>query len=89
VADAERRVEIAPEGRFEGAHHADAVLVLGEALVGRGWREGPVGEEVVLVGGEDHRPAEHGGEDALPLLDGVADRGRLGNGVRRISASLE
>ena len=56
--DAEGGVLVAPEGRLEGPGHAQAVLVLGEALVGGGGREGPLGHQVVLVGGVDHPAAE-------------------------------
>ena len=61
----------AEELELEGAGDADAVLVLGEALVGVGRGEGAPGEQVVLVGGEHEPATEDCEEQVLPLLDGV------------------
>jgi hypothetical protein len=69
------------EGRLEGPGHAQAVLVLGEALVGGRRGKGPLGHEVVLVGGVHHPPSEGGAERLLPPLHGVADGGGLLPGV--------
>ena len=53
-----------PEKRgLEGGRHADAVLVLGQALVGLQRGERAAGEQVVLVGREDHPAAERAEED--------------------------
>ena len=58
-------VDLAEQLGLEGARHADAVLVHGEALVGLGRREGTTGQQVVLVGGERQAPAEHAAEHRL------------------------
>src|SRR5262245_9290056 len=66
---------------LEGARHTDAVLVHGEVAVDLRIGERPVGEEVVLVGREDHAAAEGGREDVLPVVHAVHHRDRLGPGV--------
>ena len=63
--------------------------MLGEALVGGGRREGPLGHQVVLVGGEDHPPTEGVEEGLLPLLHEVAHRGGLGRVWGRMASSWE
>ena len=55
-----------PKAALEGPDHADAVLVLGEPLVAVGRRHRPLGQQVVLVGGEDQAPSEHREEHLLP-----------------------
>ena len=72
---------VAPEGSGEGTGHPDAVLVLGEPLVGDGVGKGSVGHQVVLVGGEDHAPADGGEERLLPAGHRVAHGRRLLPGV--------
>ena len=54
---------------------------IGEALVGVGRGERALGEQVVLVAGEDEAPAEHRLEHVLPVLHAVDDGRRLGGGV--------
>ncbi len=74
-------VGVAPELRLEAAGHPDAVLVHGEVAVHARVGEGPIGEEVVLVGGVDQASTEGGEEHVLPVLDALDDRGRLLGGV--------
>ena len=66
----------------EDARHADAVLVLREALVLVGLGERPVGHEVVLVGREDQPATERVEVPLLPRVDRVEHRLRLGARVR-------
>ena len=73
---------LVPAGEQVGGH-ADAVLVLREALVVGGGRERPPGPQVVLVGGEDEPPAQAVEAQPLPLLDGVDHGGGFG---RRVGA---
>ncbi len=65
------------ELRFEGARHADTVLVHREALVAVNGRKLPAGHEVVLVGGVDEPAPERREVDVLPVLDRVDHRSRL------------
>ena len=69
------------ELQLEGAGHPDAVLVHREALVGVRLGEGPAGQEVVLVSGEDQATPEHAEEGGLPALDALDDRFGLGRAV--------
>ncbi len=66
---------------FEGAGHADAVLVLGEAVIGLDGRERPAGEEVVLVRRVHEAPTDGLHAQLLPLLDEVDDGTGLIRGV--------
>ena len=66
----------------ERSRHADPVLVLGEPLVVS--RPGQVapGQQVVLVGREDHAVPERLAEQALPLVDRVEHASGLSGRVR-------
>ena len=65
--------ELGPHLALELRGHADAVLVLGQVVVGVERRERPSGEQVVLVGRVDQPPAERGDEPLLPRVDDVDD----------------
>ena len=55
----------------EGPCHADAVLVLREAVVAPRRRKIASGQQVVLIGCENHAMAQGLLVEALPLHDGV------------------
>ena len=69
------------EFEFEGAGHANAVLVHLEPAVGLRGRERTLRHQVVLVGCVHHPATQAVEEDLLPLLDQVDDPLRLGERV--------
>ena len=75
---------VAGEGPLDlgekGAGQPDAVLVLGEPVVGARVGEGAASQEVVLVGRVDEASTERVGEAVLPGRDLVEDRGGFGGG---------
>ena len=75
--EAGRVVDLGREGR----HHADAVLVLGAAVVLGERRQRPTGQEEGLVGHVRQAPPEERGVALLPLRHEVAHRLGFGPGV--------
>ena len=78
------------EGVDEGPGHADAVLVLGEPVVGPGGGERAVGQQVVLVGGID-QPAARASSCRSLCHSATVSTTKAASSVvwARISASLE